>query len=112
MTLELVLDPVDKHIASAELCGQRITPWVRATLKAWAARNVRLPNTGKNKGKNPDGLTCIDVGVWPIVCDCSLCKEPSLIFPPEDGSPDTGYCICPCCSRPGGCEHRAKPRVA
>lgn len=100
-------DPIADQIATAEARGQRITPWVRHIVKVWAARNPKLPNTGSNKGKNPAGVTCMEAGSLPIICDCFYCSEPSVIFPPEDGSPPEGYCICQCCSSPA-CPHKPK----
>lgn len=91
-------DPIDGAITRAKERGQRISPWVAHIMRVWAARNVKLPNTGTNKGNNPGGVTCLEVGVLPIPCDCAVCHEPAVIFPPEDGSPPTGYCVCPNCS--------------
>ncbi len=93
-------DPIEQKIADAARRGQKISPWVRHIMRAWAQRNPKMPNTGENEGKNPTGMTCIEAGQLPIPCDCFYCGDPAVIFPPEDGSDPRGYCICPCCSRP------------
>lgn len=67
-------------------------------MHAWAAQKIKMPNTGENKGNNPKGYTWLEVDVTPVLCDCAKCGETALICPPEDGSPPTGYCICPRCT--------------
>lgn len=110
LSLVVTPDPIDEEIAGAERRGQKISPWVRQVMRAWADRNPKLPNTGENAGKNPTGITCIEAGSIPIPCDCFYCGDPAVIFPPEDGTDPRGYCICPCCSGPA-CPHKNTPEV-
>lgn len=104
-------DVIQEKLDSAAARGQKISPWVRQIMRAWAQRNPKLPNTGENAGKNPTGIICIEAGQLPIPCDCFYCGEPAVIFPPEDGTDPRGMCICPCCSGPS-CPHKDKKRVA
>lgn len=105
LSLVVTNDPVDEQIAKAERRGQKISPWVRQIMRAWAVRNPKMPSTGENAGKNPHGVTCIEADMWPMPCDCTYCGEPAMIFPAEDGSDPRGYCICPCCSG-SACPHK------
>jgi hypothetical protein len=95
-------------IARAEQRGQYVSPHVRHLMRVWASRNVKMPNTGVNKGNNPTGITCIEAGNLPIPCDCAQCGESAVIFPPEDGSPWQGYCVCPFCTLSGSSNEAAK----
>lgn len=90
------VNPIEEKIAQSEQRGQRVTPWVRATMHAWAARGVRMPTKDVPEWERK---LYSDYGTLPTICDCARCGEPSLIFPPEEGSP-RGYCICPRCSLP------------
>lgn len=108
-------DLIEEAIQHAEQRGQRITPWVRHAMQSWAERGVKPPQDAqlvdrqKNKAgnSNPYSLTWLELGTTPSPCNCLDCKQPAVIFPPEDGAP-LGYCICPCCSFSSlsGCPHK------
>jgi hypothetical protein len=110
-------NPIDTKIAEAEQRGQRITPWVRHAMHSWAERGVKPPigaqvtdwHKTRASGHNPHGLTWLELGQLPSPCNCLECKQPAVIFPPEEGAIN-GYCICPCCSFPSmsGCTHKER----
>ncbi len=97
-------DPIAERMASAERRGQRITPWVRHMLRAWAENVGNKPMTEAAGVIKPNGSTYIEVGNLPIPCNCADCQEPALIFPPDESCPQDlskgigGYCLCPRCS--------------
>lgn len=78
-------------------------------MRAWETRGVKPP---KAHSVNPNGLTYLELGEVPLPCDCATCGVPAVIFPPEDGSPFGGYCICRCCSLSPDCPHKDKKRAA
>lgn len=102
-------DLIQEEIERAQARGQRISPWVTHIMRVWEARNVKPPAA---TSVNPKGLTYLELGEVPIPCDCVHCKEPAVIFPPEDGSPYGGYCVCPCCSLNPNCQHKSVRAVA
>lgn len=95
-------ETIEEVIAHAEQRGQRVTGWQRHVLQYWVETIGNTPATEAAGIIKPDGRTYVQLGKFPILCDCIECDEPSLIFPADKAHPHTfeqsGYVICPVCS--------------